>query len=188
MTGVERGRFERQARAVGAGLQYRAPAVSHPATEDGRYAPARDWRAELELPLLFKSGEHARQLVEPRLHFAAEAGRETLPCSQVDAGNGALEAHVGMRYRRCTTPFPNRRSSRNSRWPRLPLGSAGLPPPMITGQTKSRHSSTSPALKACAARCAPPTVRSLVAEAFMSRTDAGSKRCSSRVLAVCTAA
>src|SRR5437762_984295 len=96
MTGVERGRFECQARAVGAGLQYRAPAVSHPATEDGRYAPARDWRAELELPLLFKSGQHARQLVEPRLHF--------------------------------------------------------------------------------------------VAEAFMSRTDAGSKRCSSRVLAVCTAA
>jgi hypothetical protein len=45
-----------------------------------------------------------------------------------------------------------------------------------------------PGLKACAARCAPPTVRSLVAEAFMSRTDAGSKRCSSRVLAVCTAA
>jgi hypothetical protein len=26
---------------------------------------------------------------------------------------------------------------------------------MITGQTKSRHSSTSPALNACAARCAP---------------------------------
>jgi hypothetical protein len=47
----------------------------------------------------------------------------------------ALEAHVGMRYRRCTTPFPNRRSSRSSRSPRLPLGSAGLPPPMITGQT-----------------------------------------------------
>ena len=59
---------------------------------------------------------------------------------------------------------------------------------MITGQTKSRHSSTSPALKACAARCAPPTVRSLVAEAFMRRTDAGSKRCSSRVFAVGTAA
>lgn len=75
-----------------AGLQYSAPPVSHPATEDGRHAPARNRGAELELPPLCKSGQHARQLVEPRLHFAAEASGATLPCSRVDAGNGRTHA------------------------------------------------------------------------------------------------
>lgn len=49
---------------------------------------------------------------------------------------------------------------------------------------KSWHSSTSPALNACAARVDPPTVKSLAADAFVSRTESGSKRRSSRVLVV----
>lgn len=66
-------------------------------------------------------------------------------------------------------------------------GQRWLPPPTRTGRMNSWHSSTSPALRACAARCGPPTVRSLVAVAFMSSTEAGSKVRSSRVLAVDTA-
>src|SRR2546423_6935358 len=64
------------------------------------------------------------------------------------------------------------------------VGSPGLPPPTTMGQINSWHSSTSPALKACVARLAPPTVRSLLAVAFSSCTAAGSKRRSSRVAAV----
>jgi len=90
--GVERGSLERQSRPVGAGLEHSAPPVSHPATEDGRHAPTRDRGAELELPPLGKSGQRARQLVEPRLHFAAEAGGETLPRSRADAGHGRTHA------------------------------------------------------------------------------------------------
>ncbi|MGZ8761135.1 MAG: hypothetical protein ACXWXV_11285 [Aeromicrobium sp.] len=56
--------------------------------EDGRDAPAQDRGAELELPSLCNSGQDPRQLIEPRLHFAAEASGETLPCSRVDAGDG----------------------------------------------------------------------------------------------------
>jgi hypothetical protein len=52
---------------------------------------------------------------------------------------------------------------------------------------KRWHSSTSPALNACAARVGPPTVKSLAADVFVSRTESGSKRRSSRVLAVETA-
>ncbi len=63
-----------------------------------------------------------------------------------------------------------------------------LAPPTTMGQTNSWHSSTSPALKACAARFAPPTVRSVLAAAFSSCTAVGSKWRSSRVLAVDTAA
>jgi hypothetical protein len=33
---------------------------------------ARDWGAEPELPPLAERGQHARQLVEPRLHVAAK--------------------------------------------------------------------------------------------------------------------
>src|SRR5256886_16269133 len=49
---------------------------------------------------------------------------------------------------------------------------------------KSWHSSTSPAPNACAARVGPPTVKSLAADVFMSRTESGSKRRSSPVLEV----
>ena len=52
---------------------------------------------------------------------------------------------------------------------------------------KSWHSSTSPALNACAARVGPPTVKSLAADVLISRTTSGSKRRSSRVLRVETA-
>ena len=34
----------------------------------------------------------------------------------------------------------------------MSVGSAGLPPPTTVGQTNNWHSSTSPALKACAAQ------------------------------------
>ena len=57
----------------------------------------------------------------------------------------------------------------------MSVGSAGLPPPTTMGQTNSWHSSTSPALRACAARFAPPTMRSLLAAAFSSCTAVGSK-------------
>ena len=50
-----------------------------------------------------------------------------------------------VRYRSCTTPFLNRRSSRSSRSVRMPVGSPGLPPPTMTGHMNSWHSSTSPA-------------------------------------------
>src|SRR5205823_3069051 len=63
-------------------------------------------------------------------------------------------------------------------------GEWGLPSPTSTGYTKSWHSSTSPALNACAARVGPATLKSLAADVFMSRTESGSKRRSSRVLAV----
>jgi hypothetical protein len=56
------------------------------------------------------------------------------------------------------------------------------------GQMNNWHSSTSPALKACAARFGPPTMRSLLAAAFSSCTAPRSKRRSSRVLAVDAAA
>jgi hypothetical protein len=42
-------------------------------------------------------------------------------------------------------------------------------------------------LNACAARVGPPTVKSLAADVFASRTESGSKRRSRRVLAVETA-
>jgi hypothetical protein len=70
----------------------------------------------------------------------------------------------------------------------LATGQGGLASTDDHGPDEQWHSSTSPALMACAARCAPPTVRSLVAEAFRTRIEAGSKRCSSRVFAVGTAA
>jgi hypothetical protein len=66
--------------------------VGPPAAEDDRHARPADRRAELELPLLCKSDQHALQLVEPRLYLAAEASGETLPCSLVDARNDRTHA------------------------------------------------------------------------------------------------
>jgi hypothetical protein len=43
-------------------------------------------------------------------------------------------AQTGLRWRRYTTPSVHRRSSTNSSSARTSRGSAGLPPPMITGQ------------------------------------------------------
>jgi hypothetical protein len=48
-----------------------------------------------------------------------------------------------------------------------PLGRAAVPPPTTIGVRKRWHSSTSPALSACPARWAPPTVRSRSARVFI---------------------
>ena len=56
---LERGRLVGQAGGVGTDLQHRAPPVGHPAAQDDRHAPARDRRAELELPPLGQSVQHA---------------------------------------------------------------------------------------------------------------------------------
>src|SRR5215204_241451 len=81
-------------------------------------------------------------------------------------------------------PAAKRRSSANSRPRRTSSGRARLPPPTMMGARKSRHSSTSSALNAWSASPGPPVVRSLLADALISRTALGSKPRSIRVLRV----
>ena len=83
-------------------------------------------------------------------------------------------------------PPPKRRSSSSSSGSRTWSGRALFPPPTMMGARNRWTSSTSPALKASAARCGPPTVRSRSADAFSRRTASGSKSRSTLVLVVST--
>src|SRR5919204_441254 len=86
--------------------------------------------------------------------------------------------------RTITVPLPNRCSSTRSRSTRTSVGRADVPPPTETGVRNSRISSTRPCRIACAARVAPPTLRSFFAESFIARTSSRSKRRSIRLRAL----
>jgi hypothetical protein len=59
--------------------------IGQPTANDDRHAPARDERAELDLPTLRKSGQNGWQLVEPRVDLVSKPSNETATNSSVDA-------------------------------------------------------------------------------------------------------
>jgi hypothetical protein len=106
---VERCRLVRQARAVGADLQYGRTPIGHPAPDNDRHAPARNERVKVHLPMLRKSTQNGRQLVQPCTDFGSEPRGQTATGSIVDPGRRAHPPTVAQRDR---GPHGIRRSPR----------------------------------------------------------------------------
>jgi hypothetical protein len=92
------------------------------------HASARYRRTEFEPPPLRKSGQRARQLVQPGLHAVTEAGGEALPGRPVDTGNGRTHGPTVTRGPDVVVPYLGQRadqrggSGRNSEDRGLPGG------------------------------------------------------------------
>jgi hypothetical protein len=118
---VERGRLVVQAFSVGAHLQHRRASVCGSALDDYRHVPARNERAQFDVPAVRQCGQNSRQLVQPRFDLTA-VPRDQAPTQSVTEDRRSGLTHVEEQVwtiddHRCGGKLTGRAFLQVHRWP-----------------------------------------------------------------------